>query len=195
MPKLLADPWSELKVGAWFRVKTVAGKDESYIDLGLRERGAGFCMIVQQKCLGGRSEWETWDRTDLRQTQLLGQEMVDVGGTLVECDVYQLLSKAGQEKVWTLLDGPQAGAPVRYESPSLRFQARTIEGETLTIGTKTFESAKMSGEETAAGKKAEVTRWWSASYPLGPIKSTSPATQTEAVKAGDDWTKRPPFPS
>jgi len=195
IPALLADPWKEQKVGAWFRVKSVAGKDESYRDLGLRERGAGFSMLVIQDCVGGRAEWERWERTDLRQVQPLGQEMIDVAGTLTDCDVYQIVSRAGQEKVWTLLDGPHAGAPVRSESSPAAFVARTIEAETMTIGTKTFECTKMTGDETAGGKKVEAVRWWSAVYPLGPLKSTTPALQTESVKAGDDWTKRPPFPS
>jgi len=61
------------------------------------------------------------------------------------------------------------------------------------VGTKSFPCVRMAGEESAGGKKTDVTRWWSASYPLGPIKSSSPAVLTEAIKAGDDWTKRPPF--
>ena len=195
MAGLLADPWKEMKVGAWFRVKSTTGKDEAYRDFGLRERGAGFSMIVLQECLGGRTEWEKWERTDQKQVRALGQEMIDVGGTLIDCDVYQIVSKAGQEKLWVLLDGPQAGAPIKVESPSGNFLARKIESETLTIGAKTFECARMSGEETVGGKTVEATRWWTASYPLGSIKSTSPSHQVESVKAGDDWTKRPPFPS
>jgi len=121
--------------------------------------------------------------------------MVDIGGTLTECDVYQIVSKAGQEKLWVLLDGPQAGAPVKVESPAGNFLARKVEPETLTLGAKTFECARMSGEETTGGKTVEATRWWSLAYPLGWIKSVGPSGQVESVKAGDDWTKRPPFPS
>jgi hypothetical protein len=193
IPALLADPWREQKVGAWFRVKSVAGKDESFRDLGLRERGAGFSMLVLQECQGGRTEWEKWERTDLRQTQLLGQEMVELAGTLCDCDVYQVVSRAGREKIWILLDGPYAGAPVKSESPSGNFLARTLDAETMVAGAKTFECVRMSGEESAGGKKADVTRWWSAPYPLGSIKSLGPTLQTETIKAGDDWTKRPSF--
>jgi hypothetical protein len=120
--------------------------------------------------------------------------MIEVGGTLRDCDVYQLASRAGQEKVWVLIDGPHAGAPIKSESPSGSFLAKALDSETLTIGSKTFESVKMTGEETVGGKKAEVTRWWSAPFPLGWIKSTSPTVQVEALKAGDDWTKRPSLP-
>ncbi len=195
MPGLLADPWREQKVGAWFRVKAVAGRDETLTDAGLRERGAGFYVLGVQVCVGGRAEWEKWDRCEARSTTLLGQEMVDVGGTLVDSDLYQLVSKAGTERIWVLLDGPHAGAPVKTESPGTIFVASKIEPETLAVGSKSFECAKLSGVETIGGKKGDAIRWWSAAYPLGPVKSTSATLQTEAVKAGDDWNKRPPLPS
>ncbi len=195
LPGFLADPWRDQKVGSWFRVRTVAGKDETHTDLGLRERGKGFTVLGVQQHVGGRSEWEKWERIELRSIQLLGQEMLDLGGTPVECDLYQLVSRAGEEKVWTLLDGPHAGAPVRSESPGASFLAKKIEKETLAVGAKSFECARMDGEETRSGKSTGVVRWWSALYPLGPIKSTSDALVTEAVKAGEDWNRRPPFPS
>src|SRR5204863_4276192 len=100
---------------------------------------------VQQQ-IGGRSEWEKWERIEARATQLLGQEMLEIGGAPVECDVYQLVSRAGQEKVWVLLDGPHAGAPVRSESPGGSFVAKKIEPETLAVGAKSYECAKLSGE-------------------------------------------------
>jgi hypothetical protein len=163
--------------------------------MGLREKGAGFCMLAVQQCIGGRSEWEKWDRTEPRSTELVGQEMLDVGGALIDCDVYQMDSRAGREKVWIVLDGPHAGAPVRSESAAASFLARKLEKETLTLGAKTFDCVRMEGEETAGGKKTDAVRSWSALYPMGPIKSANKTASTEAVRAGDDWTKRPPFPS
>ena len=54
---------------------------------------------------------------------------------------------------------------------------------------------RVEGEETAGGKKADATRWWSISFPLGFVKSVSPAAQTEVIKAGENWGNRPPLPS
>jgi hypothetical protein len=195
MPGLLADPWRDLKVGAWFRVKSVSGRDETYTDSGLRERGKGYSMLGVQKCVGGRSEWENMDRVQNFSVQHVGNEMVEVGGTLLDCEAYQITSKAGVEKVWLLLDGPLAGAPVKSESPSGAFLAKKLEKETLTVGSKTFDCAKLEGEETAGGKTTAVTRWWSSAFPLGPVKTAGGATTVEAVKAGDNWGNRPPFPT
>ena len=64
-------------------------------------------MLGVQKCIGGRSEWENMERMQNLSVQSVGQEMVDVGGELVECDVYQITSKAGVEKLWALL-GPKS---------------------------------------------------------------------------------------
>jgi len=194
VPGLLADPWREQKVGSWFRVRAVEGKNESYTDMGLRERGAGFSMLGVQQCIGGRSEWEKWERTELRTIELLGQEMLDIGGQSCDCDVYQIQSRAGREKVWILLDGPSSGAPVRTESAAGTFLARTLGLETISVGARTFDCVKMEGDETMGGKTVKGTRWWSSSYPLGPIKSSTESMLTEAVKGGDDWTKRPSFP-
>jgi hypothetical protein len=194
MPILLADPWAELKVGAWFRVKSVAGKDETLTDTGLRERGKGYSMLGVQKCVGGRAEWENMERVQTLTVQPSGQEMVELGGTLLDCDVYQITSKAGVEKLWTLLDGPHAGAPIKSEAPTGSFTARKLEKETLAVGAKSFECTRMEGEETVGGKRADATRWWSLAYPLGPIKSTSAAAQLETVRAGDSWGNRPPLP-
>lgn len=195
LPGLLAEPWREQKVGAWFRTKAVAGKEESYTDLGLRERGAGFTMLGVQVCLGGRSEWEKWERIDSRTAQLLGSEMVEVDGVLLDCDVYQISSRAGQEKFWTLLDGPHAGAPVKTESAIGGFLAKKIDAETLVVGSTSFACARLSGEAAVGAKKGEATLWWSAAYPLAPIKAVSPTTQNELVALGENWNKRPPFPA
>ena len=94
-----------------------------------------------------------------------------------------------------LLDGPHAGAPVKVEGPGGRFVARKLEAETLTVGPTSYACAKLSGEETAGKKTGEATRWWSASYPLGPVKSTGPNGETAFVAMGENWNKRPPFPS
>jgi len=53
----------------------------------------------------------------------------------------------------------------------------------------------MEGDETAGGKTRPAQRWWSAPYPLGLVKSAVEGSLTEAVKAGDNWGNRPPFPS
>src|SRR5207248_1225484 len=149
VPGILSDPWRDQKVGAWFRVRTLVGKDESYTDTGLREKGKGYSMLGVQKCVGGRSEWENMERIQSLSVQPVGQEMVEVGGTLLDCDVYQITSRAGMEKVWVLLDGPNAGAPVRSESPASAFEARKLEKETISVGAKSFECVRMEGEETA----------------------------------------------
>src|SRR5207237_8532740 len=91
LPALLADPWSALKVGAWFRVRTLVGKDETFTDSGLREKGKGYIMLGVQQQSGGRTEWERWERTGQRSTQLIGSEMLDLGGTPVECGGYKLV--------------------------------------------------------------------------------------------------------
>jgi hypothetical protein len=194
MPILLADSWAELKVGAWFRVKSVAGKDETLTDTGLRERGKGYSMLGVQRCVGGRAEWENMERVQNFTVEPCGQDMVDVGGTLLDCDVYQVTSKAGVEKLWTLLDGPHAGAPIKSEAPTGSFTAKKLQKETLAVGPKSFECTRMEGEEAAGGKRADATRWWSMSFPLGAIKSTSPASQIETVRAGENWGNRPPLP-
>jgi hypothetical protein len=195
LPAFLADPWLDQKVGSWFRIKSVVGSDTNYRDLGLRERGKGFTMLGVQECLGGRSEWEKWERTELRQVQSLGQEILEIGGTSVECEVYQLVSKAGQEKLWIALDAPFAGAPVQSESAGRSFLAQKLEAEKVAVGNKEFDCVKAEGEETAGGKKAPAASWWSMAYPLGPVKSTGPSGSTEAVRAGENWNNRPPFPS
>jgi hypothetical protein len=195
VPAALADPWREQKVGAWFRVKTVSGGQETYTDTGLRERGAGFSVLGVQQQIGGRPEWERWERTEPRTVELLGQEMVDLGGTRCACDVYQVHSRAGDEKVWILLDGPHAGTPVRWDSPTASFQARKLEKETVPVGPKSFDCVRAEGEETAGGKKTAATRWWSAPFPLGPVKSEGGSGSSAAVHAGDNWNNRPPFPA
>ena len=63
------------------------------------------------------------------------------------------------------------------------------------VGTKSFECARMEGDEIVGGKKIDAVRWWSAQYPLGPIKSARGENLTEAVRTGEDWNRRPPFPS
>jgi hypothetical protein len=84
---------------------------------------------------------------------------------------------------------------VRSTSPTGVFAAKKLEKETLTVGSKSLECTKMEGEETAGGKTRPVVRWWCATYPLGMVKSTAEGAVTEAVKAGDNWGNRPPFPS
>jgi hypothetical protein len=58
-----------------------------------------------------------------------------------------------------------------------------------------YACAKLVGEETAGKKSGEATRWWSSTYPLGFVKATGPAGDSELLASGDNWAKRPPFPS
>jgi hypothetical protein len=195
LPDLLADPWREEKVGSWFRVKAVVGGQTTYTDMGLRERGAGFTVLAVQSCAGGRPEWEKWERSERRSVKNLGQEPLDVGGSILECDVYQVLSQAGEEELWIALDAPHAGATLKSGSPGRAFVARKVGVERVSLETREIECVRAEGDESAGGKTAQASYWWSLSYPLGPVRALTAGGSTEAIRAGDNWNNRPPFPA
>ncbi len=195
LPALLADPWLDQKGGTWYRVKSVAGGETTYTDLGLRERGKGYSMLGVQQCIGGRSEWEKWERTELRSVESLGQELLEVGGAHYECDVYRIVSRAGEEKLWIAIDAPQAGAPLRWESSGRTLLAKPVGVEKVTVGHREFDCVKTEGEETAGGKTGPAVSWWSFQYPLGAVRFAGVTGTTEAVRAGENWNNRPPFPT
>jgi hypothetical protein len=118
-----------------------------------------------------------------------------VGGADVDCDVYEMNSKAGKEKAWIVAGRPAArarpcaGSPAVASSP----EARDRDADGRLEDLRLREDGRR-GDRRAA-RRPRATRWWTRSIRWARSSSVSGSVTIEAVKAGDDWTKRPPFPS
>ena len=184
----VADPWVDLKPGAWFRMKTVRGGKETYADTGLRERGPGYVVLASQ---GRRDETEREElqRIELPEALSMGELKLEREGRSVDLDLVTIKGREG-ELLWVIRDGPNAGAVVKRELVASRVKVLRIEPETLTVKGRKFECLRVESEEGGP----TVRRWLSAEVPFAALRTERVGRIEVLVDFGPDWTKRPPFP-
>ena len=88
----LRDPWGKEQTGAWYRIKTVSNGQESYRDIGLRETGAGYRVLVSQTSAAGKTEPEQFTWTEPEETSVAGSVNGDAQGTKYTADVVRTKS-------------------------------------------------------------------------------------------------------
>jgi len=179
------DPWGKEKPGAWYRVKTVVNGQESYRDIGLRETGAGYRVLVSQISAGGKTEPEQFTWTEPEETSLVGSVNGDAQGTKYAADVVRM--KSSRPSQYVFRDDPHVGVAFPSDAVLTRLDLQQIK-----VKDRAFSCSVM--ETELRDPKRVVRTWSSVQFPLGAVKSESDGTMIALVDFGDDWTRRPAFP-
>lgn len=179
------DPWGTVKAGTWYRIKTTANGQDSYRDVGLRETGAGYRVLVSQTSAGGKTEPEQFTWTEPEEVSVFGSVNGDAQGAKYAADVVR--TKPSRPSLYVFKDGPHAGASFSSETVLTK-----LEQQTLKIKDRDFPCSVI--ETEAKDPTRLVKTWFSTQVPLGVVKSESAGTTSAIVDFGDDWAKRPPFP-
>lgn len=185
----IPNPWANEKSGSWYRWKSTSSGMEIYIDTGLKEQGAGFYLTVSQTYMMGKYSDESPNRVELKGEPVkpVGSEEVEVGGSKVPCDIYEISGA----KTWVVKEGDFKGAGVKMESAAMKMTATKLAKDTVKVKDRAFECIVVEAETDMAGQKSKTKTWSSASFPLSTVRSESAATAMELVDFGDDWSKRP----
>ena len=182
----LRDPWGKVKEGTWYRIRTTANGEDSYRDLGLRESGSGYRVLVSQTSARGKTEQEQFTWTEPEDLSVMGSVNGEAQGTRYAADVVR--TKASRPSQYVLKDGPHAGAVFPADAVLTRLAL-----ETLTVKDRKIACTVM--ETELKEPKRGVTTWFSPLIPLGTVKAESPGLTSSIVDFGDDWSRRPPFPA
>jgi len=185
----IPNPWAGEKVGAWFRLRSSTSGMEIFIDTGLAELGADYYVTVTQNYMMGKFHDETRTKVDLKGEPVkpVGSENVDVGGTTVSCDVYEISGS----KTWVVKEGDYRGALVRMESPYVKSAAKKLGKESVSVKGRSFDCVVVEAEQDMGGQKSLQKTWTCATFPLSTVKMEGSATTMALVDHGDDWSKRP----
>ncbi len=182
---MVRDPWAKEKTGAWYRLKTSAAGKDSYKDIGLRETGAGYRVVVSQASAAGKTEAEQFIWTEPEEVSVFGSVNGDAKGTKYAADVVR--TKSSKPSQFVFKDGPHAGA---WFSGDATLTA--LESQGIKVKDREFPCSMLE-TELKGGAKAKT--WICLQVPIGVIKSESAGATVALVDFGDDWEKRPPFPA
>ncbi|HVE43357.1 MAG TPA: hypothetical protein VNM14_26000 [Planctomycetota bacterium] len=179
----LRDPWGAEKPGTWYRVKSVSGGQESYRDVGLREAGAGYRVLVSQSSVAGKTEPEQFVWIEPEDVVAVGSVNGEASGTKYDADVVRV--RASRPSQYVFKTAPHAGASFPSDAVLTK-----LDVQTLTVKDRSFPCTVM---ETEQSKRSTKT-WYSTALPIGTLKTESDGATSNLVDFGSDWAKRPPFP-
>jgi hypothetical protein len=179
------DPWAKEKTGAWYRIKTTTEGKDSYKDVGLRESGAGYRVIVSQATVDGKTEPEQFIWTEPEEVSVFGSVNGDAKGTKYAADVIR--TKSSKPSQFVFKDGPHAGAWFAGDAT-----LTALDAATLKVKDREFPCSLL---ETDLKNGAHAKTWVCLQVPIGAIKTESAGTTSVLVDFGDTWEKRPPFPA
>jgi len=179
------DPWAKEKTGAWYRIKTTTDGKDSYKDIGLRESGTGYRVIVSQASVEGKTEPEQFLWTEPEEISVFGSVNGDAKGTKYAADVIR--SKSSKPSQFVFKDGPHAGAWFAGDATLIALSSATLKVKDREFPCSLLETDLKSG--------AHAKTWVCLEVPIAAVKTESSGTASVLVDFGDTWEKRPPFPA
>jgi len=182
----LRDPWGKEKIGTWYRIKTTAGGKDSYRDVGLREVGTGYRVLVSQASVEGKTEPEQFTWTEPQELSAFGSLTGEVKGAKYSADVVR--SKSAKPSQVVFKEGPHARAFFPSDAVLARLDSQTLKVKDRELACTVMET------EPKDGKKGSTT-WFSSQIGLGVVKREDEGSTSVIVDFGSDWEKRPPFPA
>jgi hypothetical protein len=179
------DPWAKEKTGAWYRIKTTTDGKDSYRDIGLRESGVGYRVIVSQASVEGKTEPEQFLWMEPEEVSVFGSVNGDAKGTKYAADVVR--TKSSKPSQFVFKDGPHAGVWFAGDATLTGLGAATVKVKDREFPCSLLETELKSG--------AHAKTWVCLQVPIAAVKTESAGTTSALVDFGDTWEKRPPFPA
>jgi hypothetical protein len=189
---LARDPWADCAPGAWFRLRTVEPGQETYVDWGLKERGAGYLVVTAHSGIGAKSIGEAQHRyVDLKELTAVARRRLFFGRRTLDLDRMEIPGTTSTAR-WVFTDGPGAGAVFPSEWAGEPFEGRRLDEQKVTVKGRDFDCLILEGVLGRSGRTARL--WISPECPAGPVRAEAPEAVSALVDFGDDWNRRPPFP-
>jgi len=191
VPSKTLNPWNDQDAGVWFRLRMTRGSQVTYKDIGLKEKGKDFNIVLTQTSQTGAP---TEARIPVATVYLRGEETFTFEGQSFLCEIQTPTLEEGNVRTWSLLSGKNPGAVLKSESPEGSFTANRVWEHTLRVKGNPLECLVIEGQIQSGGSSRSVKNWYCGSLPIGLIQQQKDGELTEIVDLGDDWSKRPAFP-
>jgi hypothetical protein len=172
------------KPGAWYRFRTSTPAGESFTDIGLKDRGVDFVVLVSQSRSAGQVGPERQDRVELGEFSVVRVERLMRRGVTRDFEVLEPKGGQGQWR-WVVSEGRFAGATLPEDWVAHKIEPDRFGEQSLQVRDRNFECLIIESGDRV---------WLSATCPLGEVRREGEGTVRELVDYGEDWSRRPPVP-
>jgi len=194
VPSRQINPWNDHDAGSWYRLRITRGSQVSYKDIGLKEKGKDFNVLVTQTSANGQAAAASEAKVPVPTVYLRGEDTFTFEGQTYLCEIQSPTLEEGPVKSWSLLSGKNPGAILKSESPEGTFTANRVWEHTLRVKGNSLECLVIEGQIQSGGSSRPVKNWFCGAVPLGLIQQQKDGELTELIELGEDWAKRPAFP-
>jgi hypothetical protein len=188
------NPWSELELGTWYRIRSVKGGQVTYTDIGLKEKGKDFYVLSKQTATNGQAAAAGDERTAVPTLYIRGEESFNYENQDFPCEIRSPGLEEAAAKFWTLLSGKNQGTVIKSVTPEGSFTAARVWEHAIKVKGETLECLVVEGTQKTGAASAYIKRWYCGMNPLGVVRMESDAESFALVDQGSDWSKRPAFP-
>jgi outer membrane lipoprotein-sorting protein len=189
---VIVDPWSGKKPGTWYRIKSTGSGEETLTDWGLKGQEGSFTLLRTQHSKMGQLGAVEEPRIEAITVKIAGQSTLKIQGRDYVCDIQE---HPTGEKNWVVKEGRHVGAILKGESAQGVLVANKVWEHTLKIKGQEFECLVVEADFKGKEKTFAVKTWFYSGVPMGMMKIERDGELSEVIDFGQDWSKRPPFPT
>jgi hypothetical protein len=194
IPTRSLNPWADTEPGAWFRFRTTRAGKSSYTDIGLKEKGKDFVVLLTQTSTDGQASAISEAKKSPELVYLRGEETFTMDGQTYLCEIQSPGTEESAGKTWSLLSGRYRGAVLKAVTPEGALTTRRVWDHTMRVRGTTIDCLVVEGTlQGGAGSRA-VKSMYAGSIPMGLIFQEKDGVTTTLLDMGSDWAKRPAFP-
>lgn len=186
VPTKTLHPWIQEKPGSWYRLQTTVGGKKSYTDIGLKEKSDTSYTLAITTSTGQTSE----KKVEAPSVYLRGETTLTFNGTPYLCETQTPTTEKDAPKTLMLISGKYPGAVFKSESPEAPFAATKVWEYSARVKNRSFDCLVIEG---TSGKHSLKTYY--TALPIQMIRQEKDGESTVLVDFGDDWGKRPAFPT
>ena len=178
-PGLIVNPWESVTPGAWYRVKTIRGSEESCSDFVLKAKEEGSYTLATS-----RGD----EKTVIAPFWVRGEEKLSIDGRDWLCEIREF--ETPPAKRWVLVDGRNAGVVLKEEGGGGTLSVDRLWDHTVRVAGRSYDCLVVEGVRNGARYKL----WYSSRAPAGTVRLETGDGATLLVDQGDDASTRPPLP-
>ena len=186
VPMKTLHPWIQEKPGIWYRLQTTSAGKKSYTDIGLKEKNDTSYTLAIHASTGQNSE----KKVEAPVVYLRGEQTLTFNGTPYLCEVQTPTTEKDAPKTVMLISSKYPGAVLKSESPDAPFTATKVWEYSARVKNESFDCLVIEG---TAGKTSLKTYY--TALPIQMIRQEKDGESTVLVDFGEDWAKRPAFPT
>jgi hypothetical protein len=194
VPTRSLNPWADTDQGSWYRFRSTRGSKMSYTDIGLKEKGKDFVVLVTQTCAEGQASAVSESKKPADLVYLRGEETFAIDGQTFLCEIQSPGTEDSAPKLWSLLSGRYRGAILKSVTPEGTLTTRRVWDHTMRVRGTTIDCLVVEGQLQGGSASRSVKSMYAGSIPMGLIYQEKDGETMVLLDMGSDWSKRPAFP-